>query len=173
MLWAAAELKSRLRATCVEPVAQVVALFRRSIEANGFSELVAPASDAEVSTDERASEGSGGQEDSLIANLAKKRDDPFVPDRRHLSVVETENTPIDPQHPLTGESFNDRFAEAVSHLDFWKSPGSDGFLHSANSMGDFLAKDYDNGVSVVPHQAARDRRHEDRPVKTANSSSSD
>ena len=38
---------------------QVVALFRRSIEANGFSELVAPASDAEVSTDERASEGSG------------------------------------------------------------------------------------------------------------------
>eukprot|EP00913_Durusdinium_trenchii_P024686 g23173.t1 len=59
MLWAAAELKSRLRATCVEPVAQVVALFRRSIEANGFSELVAPASDAEVSTDERASEGSG------------------------------------------------------------------------------------------------------------------
>lgn len=40
MLWAAAEFGSRLSASCVEPVAQVVSLFRRSIAANGFQGII-------------------------------------------------------------------------------------------------------------------------------------
>eukprot|EP00434_Breviolum_minutum_P011729 symbB.v1.2.010349.t1/scaffold675.1/size173442/7 len=40
MLWAAAEYGPRLSATCVEPVAQVVSLFKRSIAANHFEEMI-------------------------------------------------------------------------------------------------------------------------------------
>ena len=40
MLWAAAEYGQRLSATCVEPVAQVVSLFKRSIAANHFEEMI-------------------------------------------------------------------------------------------------------------------------------------
>ncbi|CAE7383194.1 unnamed protein product, partial [Symbiodinium necroappetens] len=40
MLWAAAEFREQTRATAVEPVAQVVSLFRRSIAANGFEPII-------------------------------------------------------------------------------------------------------------------------------------
>eukprot|EP00439_Symbiodinium_sp_Y106_P074471 s906_g14.t1 len=40
MLWAAAEFREKVRATAVEPVAQVVSLFRRSIAANGFAPII-------------------------------------------------------------------------------------------------------------------------------------
>eukprot|EP00931_Biecheleriopsis_adriatica_P010660 TRINITY_DN111730_c0_g1_i1.p1 TRINITY_DN111730_c0_g1~~TRINITY_DN111730_c0_g1_i1.p1 ORF type:complete len:553 (-),score=132.66 TRINITY_DN111730_c0_g1_i1:7-1665(-) len=40
MLWAAAELGERVRASAIEPVTQVVSLFRRSVSANSFEHLI-------------------------------------------------------------------------------------------------------------------------------------